>query len=210
MKQYINRIYTIAVIGLVGIYLGSACVPEPTETPAEDPGPILTSVVQTVNAETTRLAGNRVNNPESQNASIQQKTIVIQPASEEPHQQQSPDPNPGPDRALLVSQTPERDAQLSPGTQFEFVWNVKNIGSKDWTKDYKVVFFSGDRIGTGLPLQYRLAEVVKPDETIQISIKAITGTTQGEFRTIWVLTNGQGRYFYPLNGRIKVGKFSKP
>jgi hypothetical protein len=210
MNQKIKRVCAITVIGLVGFFFGSACIPEPTETPKQDPGPILTSVVETVVAETTKLAINRANKSEGQNSSEYLEAINTQTASDEPYKEHNFDIKPGIDQAMLVSQIPDRNKIFTPGSQFEFIWNIKNTGTNAWNNNYKVVFFSGDRIGAGLPLQYRLAGVVKPGETTQITIKAITGSTQGEFKTIWVLTNEQGRYFFPLNGRIKVGNISKP
>jgi Ig-like domain from next to BRCA1 gene len=207
MKNYKNRILNAVILGLVGFCFSSACIPEITKTPSQDPGPVLTSVSQTVAVKITDLA---VITSKNQEGSLVPGKNVEQTATKVANLQSTPVSKPDPDQALLVSQSPERDAQVQPGSQITFVWKIKNTGSSYWTQNYKVVFFSGDRIGTGLPLQYRLADVVKPGDTTQITVKVITGTTPGEFRTIWVLTNEQGRYFFPLNGSVKVVKNSTP
>lgn len=53
------------------------------------------------------------------------------------------------------------DSRLLPGQPFTKIWRLVNRGSCPWNRDYQVVWFSGDRLGTSSsqPLPARLTPV---------------------------------------------------
>jgi hypothetical protein len=108
------------------------------------------------------------------------------------------------DRADWVSQNPTDGSVFSVNQSFSMTWVVKNSGQTTWNTNYQLRFFSGDRLGQGLPVSYPLQVEVKPGETIQLSIPMVAPLQPGEFTSNWVLTNQELLNFYPLFVTIKV------
>lgn len=93
-------------------------------------------------------------------------------------------------------------------TRFSKVWRIKNIGSCTWTKDYEIVYDSGDRIGgmaTALPKK------VAPGETVDITMLMKTPDTKGTYKGYWILRDAEMVRFglgygtkTPVEVKIKV------
>lgn len=82
---------------------------------------------------------------------------------------------------------------LSPGESFTKVWRLRNGGSRTWTKDYDLVFISGERM-TDLRAIPLTASVVS-GATIDVRLTLTAPEKPGTFRGRWMLRNKNGGIF---------------
>jgi len=87
--------------------------------------------------------------------------------------------------AELISENPPDDTVFLPGEYFYKTWTFLNTGTCTWDKSFSLVFWDGERMG-GL-ISYPMTEkIIKPQETMEISIylqaPATEGTTTGYWR----------------------------
>ena len=98
--------------------------------------------------------------------------------------------------ATLVSESPPDDTVFLPGEYFWKTWTFLNTGTCIWDKSYSLVFWDGDQMG-GL-ISYPFSDVIRPEETMEISIylqaPATEGTATGYWRmkTPWGVDFGVG------------------
>jgi hypothetical protein len=137
-------------------------------------------------------------------------------ASPEPDPTSTPQPvvsNPGCTvSASLVSENPPDDVLLKPGEYFWKTWTLLNTGSCIWDNTYSLVFWSGERMG-GLS-SYPLTEIVRPEETLEISIYLQAPSTEGTSTGYWRLKSPWGADFGvgPLSSSFyaQIGVAEKP
>jgi hypothetical protein len=79
------------------------------------------------------------------------------------------------------------------GTQFTKTWSFQNIGTCKWTREYAVVYQSGEQMGAD-KVQY-LEETIQPGETVDISIDFTAPTAEGKHISYWKLRNQNGALF---------------
>lgn len=82
---------------------------------------------------------------------------------------------------------------FKPDQDFRKTWQLKNIGTCTWTKDYALVYASGDRM-TGDNVT-RLGRSVAPGQTIDISIELTAPLEVGKHVGYWALRNASGKVF---------------
>ena len=80
-----------------------------------------------------------------------------------------------------------------PGESFSKTWRLVNNGSCTWTREYSVVWFSGDSIG--VDEQWQLASEVAPGETVDVTVDMIAPSRSGEFQSNWKIRNSAGELF---------------
>ncbi len=99
------------------------------------------------------------------------------------------------DAAVLVGQSPVDGSAFHPGDTFPLKFTFKNNGTCTWTKDYRMLFFSGDKFGSD---SISFQGTTQPGGTMDIvqEIFIPTDTTPGKKTTIWVLQNASKVYFY--------------
>lgn len=85
-------------------------------------------------------------------------------------------------------------AAVAPGTTFTKTWRIKNDGTCTWNPNYKIVYYSGERLNTN-PNYPLTAANVAPGESIEISIDMVAPTTPGNYTSNWILQNASGQYF---------------
>jgi len=85
------------------------------------------------------------------------------------------------------------ESRLEPGKPFTKIWRFINGGSCTWTRDYAVVWFSGDDLG--LEIEQPLLQEVRPGESIDVSVDMVAPTSPGVYSSYWMLRNGQGTLF---------------
>ena len=95
--------------------------------------------------------------------------------------------------ATLVSENPPDDTIFLPGEYFQKTWTFLNTGTCIWDKSFSLVFWGGEQMG-GL-VSYPLYEIVKPQETMNISIDLQAPTTDGTATGYWRLKTPWGRDF---------------
>jgi len=82
---------------------------------------------------------------------------------------------------------------ISPGGYFVKTWRIKNNGSCNWTRDYALVFVSGNSM-QGDRENY-LDSKVAPGETIDLSVELWAPKDPGTYRGEWMLRTPSGAYF---------------
>jgi len=80
-----------------------------------------------------------------------------------------------------------------PDQDFTKTWRLKNLGTCTWTRDYDLVFVSGDRM-TGDKVT-ALKGSVKPGETVDISIELTAPQDPGKYTGYWALRSPAGEIF---------------
>ncbi len=119
------------------------------------------------------------------------------------------------DRALFVDDiTIPDNTKIDPGGIFTKTWLIQNDGSCTWTKEYAVVFDSGDAMNG--PETIAIANDVAPGQAIEISVNLRAPTESKTYRGNWMLKNASGEKFGlsdfndPFWAIIKVDAPSKP
>lgn len=82
---------------------------------------------------------------------------------------------------------------LSPGTSFVKTWRLKNIGHCTWTKNYALVFQSGNAMDAKHSIS--LPGSVEPNQTIDLSVAMNAPKQAGSYRGDWILSDPSGRRF---------------
>jgi hypothetical protein len=100
-------------------------------------------------------------------------------------------------------------SRVGPEYLFTKTWRVTNIGSCTWTKDYALVFSSGDLMGASKVI--KLPAKIAPGTTVDFSIKLVAPKKYGYYSGSWMLRNASGDLFgvgpdgkQPLTVSIKV------
>lgn len=85
------------------------------------------------------------------------------------------------------------DTTLQPGQVFSKTWRLRNVGNCTWTRDYSVVWFSGDPLGA--PRSIHLPQEVKPGESVDITLDMVAPQKAGPYYSNWKLSDAQGNLF---------------
>jgi len=122
-------------------------------------------------------------------------------------------PNPGClPSAELVSEYPPDDTVLLPGQYFWKTWTFLNTGTCTWDKSFSLVFWDGEKMGASL--SYPFYEVIKPNETMEISVYLQAPATDGSFTGYWRLKTPWGRDFgvglLDTSFYVKIGVDANP
>jgi hypothetical protein len=97
------------------------------------------------------------------------------------------------------------------GEAFAKTWRLLNAGSCPWTKDYAIVWFSGENFSAARE-QY-LPREVQPGETVDITVDMLAPRLAGNHQSNWKLRDASGSLFgigpagdAPFWVRIEVGE----
>jgi hypothetical protein len=137
-------------------------------------------------------------------------TSAITPTSQPTLASAPADPNCA--KASLVSENPPDKTILTPGEYFWKTWTLQNTGTCTWTTTYKLVFWSGERLGSSI--SYPLPEEVAPGESKNISIYLQAPAAMGSFTGYWRLKTpwesdfGVGQYSSSISTTIVVGSIT--
>lgn len=82
---------------------------------------------------------------------------------------------------------------IEPGEAFYKVWRLKNTGTCTWDRSYRVV--STGELHMGGPQSANLDAVVKPGETALIGMEMTSPVIYGEFKSEYMLEDGNGNRF---------------
>jgi hypothetical protein len=213
------------------IMLLSACGAQGNQTPTTDPSTVFTTVAKTVQAQITSNAKltttvtatpKPTETPGAANTTLRpsstpfgtgtaavnltpQKgvTVVANPlasATISAAATQSPGASSA-DKMQYVSQKVADGSTFSQGQAFTMTWVIKNIGSTTWDKSYLVRLFAGDRFGAA---DLKFSGTVKPGEQTNVTLDMTAPNTMGEYNSVWVMTNTDGRNFGSFTLSIKV------
>jgi hypothetical protein len=79
------------------------------------------------------------------------------------------------------------------GMNFTKTWRIKNIGTCRWTRDYAMVFASGELMGADK--ENWLDDPIEPGETVDITISFTAPSAEGKHTGYWRLRNQNGGFF---------------
>ncbi len=85
------------------------------------------------------------------------------------------------------------DTVMRPGQVFTKVWQLVNTGSCTWTPAYRLVWFSGARLGTSAA--YPLGREVRPGEAVDLAVDMVAPLAPGVYQSYWKLRAPDGSLF---------------
>lgn len=180
-------------------------VATPTE---EGASAIYTAAAQTVIAQVTQISQPPVSplpSPSALAPTFPPPTLVV--PTQAPPTNTAPPPTPAPTNTAVPTSIPAacdavkfvRDVtvpdntEFVPGAKFVKTWRLRNVGTCTWTKDYALVFISGDAMGA--PAAVQLPNNVAPGNAINLSVNLIAPDKAGTYRGNWKLRNSNGVVF---------------
>ena len=105
----------------------------------------------------------------------------------------------------LTGQDPADGTVLGKDYNFDAMWTIKNTGTTTWTKEYRLAFFTGDRMNPGNAANYyAFRNEVPPGESITVIADMKTPLTAGSYYSWWKLKDDAGQNFGDLDLTIKV------
>ncbi len=105
------------------------------------------------------------------------------------------------DRASLSFQNPSDGPTMARGQAFDVKWVIKNIGARNWTGEFYVMYLSGVKSTTFTNLM--LSPVNKGNE-VTILADFIAPTKPGFYVSQWALVNDDGVKFFRFNFTFRV------
>jgi len=179
-------------------------------TPTTSPEMVYTQAAQTVAAGLTQTAvllptaTSTPTLPPTNTPPPTQAVTVASTIGTTPVTLASPTKSVGPDKAEWVAQSPGDGTVFTPGEDFTLTWTVKNTGSTTWTTDYQLRFYLGNSALRFTASDIKFPKEVKPNDTIDLSLRMEAPHNGGDYTTIWVLSTNEGVNFYPLTFTLKV------
>ena len=85
------------------------------------------------------------------------------------------------------------DSRMLPGESFTKTWRLVNRGTCAWTRDYALVWFSGELMGASR--QQQIPGRVNPGETVDVSLDMVAPREPGLFTSYWMLRNANSDLF---------------
>ncbi|HSM72514.1 MAG TPA: NBR1-Ig-like domain-containing protein [Anaerolineales bacterium] len=100
----------------------------------------------------------------------------------------------GCDRATFITDVNVPDGTIfAPGAAFSKTWRIKNSGYCAWTRDYKLMYYSGEQMGA--PTSINMPLNVFPGETVDLTVNMVAPNSPGEYRGFWIFANANGTMF---------------
>ena len=96
------------------------------------------------------------------------------------------------DSAYVSDVTIPDNTVMAPGASFVKTWALQNIGTCTWDTSFKLVFVSGDQMGSA---STNLASSVAPSQQVQVSVSLTAPTTAGTYKGYWRLADDTGTGF---------------
>ena len=82
---------------------------------------------------------------------------------------------------------------LVPGTVFEKIWSIRNVGSTTWTTGYTIAFGVGNSMGSNAAI--RFPSVVEPGECVDLTISRRAPAAPDTYRGSWILQDDKQKRF---------------
>lgn len=93
---------------------------------------------------------------------------------------------------LIDDVTIPSGTKLNPGEDFEKTWLIKNAGTCDWNKDFKITFLGGDLLGSDTT---KIRQNVAAGATAQITLPMIAPNNSGTIDSYWQMATDSGILF---------------
>ena len=85
------------------------------------------------------------------------------------------------------------NSAFKPEQSFAKIWQIKNTGTCTWTKEYSLVYASGEAMGS--PASVLLPNGVNPGETVDLRLNLIAPAEPGTYTGNWYLQDESGAVF---------------
>lgn len=214
-----KRLHLLLALAAISAAILACTAPVIGGGPQEDPAGTNTAVAETVSARLTEVW--EASTPTSEPTATSAPTNTPLPTST-PLPTNTPVPTNT--KAPTVTATPALcnaaqfvrdltvvdDSEIPANTNFVKVWMVRNVGTCTWTKDYEVIFDSGDKMG-GSAITF--PKKVAPGETVELAIAMKAPSDKGKYKGNWMLKSDKGKEFgigananSPIFVQIKVTK----
>lgn len=92
---------------------------------------------------------------------------------------------------------------MATGTKFTKTWEIKNIGTCTWNKNYQIVFYGGDQLADDTIFAFT-SDDIEPGESVQVSIEMTAPDKTGNFESYWIFRNDVGQNFFVDGSSIYV------
>lgn len=197
------------MIMLLGLLLLTACGAQPTPTaqPTPDLNLLRTEVAATVLAQVPQICAltPTATLPPTATATITPQPTATFTATVETTQVTGTVDAAILDKAEWVSQSIQDGTRFTPGQSFTMTWQIRNTGPTTWTAGYRLRFYSGNAFGAAN--EVALGRDVLPNETVDITVEMKAPSTEGEYRSDWVMSNEARRNFnQPVFLKIVVAR----
>ncbi|MBE0699689.1 MAG: hypothetical protein IH586_22415 [Anaerolineaceae bacterium] len=196
------KITHLLIVVLCTTFLLVSCNLPSNTTPTPDAKAIITEAAITVAAQLTQsakltpslsptLASTATKTQEAPKATLEGPTPPAAPTNTP---KATNGPAGTPDSASFVADVTVPDGTgAAPGAVFEKTWRIKNSGTTTWSPAYSLVWVDGEKMGS--PESIAIPKEVRPDETVDISVKLTAPTKAGTYQTFFRLRNASGQYF---------------
>jgi hypothetical protein len=219
MKGQVKQVVIVGVIGVITL----ACSLIGGARQSDAPGFLYTQAAQTLNAQSTELAGNlsawqltKMASPWTvmptsltEFPSMPMLTITVLPMTLTAIPSSTPSPIPSFSSPTLIFPTSivERcnqpqfikdvtvkdGSEFLPGAAFTKVWRFKNIGVCNWDENTALIFTDGDNMGS--TKTYPLKESVQPGEIVDVRVDLTAPTRTGHYQSYWMFMSSKGELF---------------
>jgi hypothetical protein len=197
----LNKIKIILIIIALGTAMMACSLLTPDQGNPDTPTGS-TAVAQTLAAQMTEIANNVTNTPQSPTATptateVRPSATPYPTYTPYPSPTKTPRPSATPvpcNRASFITDLTVHDGSLfPPNMEFSKDWRLKNTGSCDWTANYELVFYSGDKMdGASVT---KLNQRVEPGETVDLSVDLTAPSDTGKYLGYWMLRTTGGSLF---------------
>lgn len=83
--------------------------------------------------------------------------------------------------------------RIAPGAAFAKTWRLVNTGACTWTREYSVVWFSGEAMSSD-PI-WNLNTDVAPGQSVDVTVDLVAPERAGGYQSNWKLRNREGQFF---------------
>lgn len=95
--------------------------------------------------------------------------------------------------ATLVSDvTVPNGTEFEPGDTFTKTWEIKNSGTCDWTRDFKITYVGGNMFGSDTT---KIRKFVGAGDTTNISLSMVAPSGTGSVTSSWQMADDIGKLF---------------
>jgi len=215
MKKNRNLLLILILILTLTIVI-SGCQPKAPVEPTLDANAIFTQAAETVGAKLTLTAlsmPTETSSPTLAPTNTQSPptaTETIAATSLNPLSSVTITLAPNPNKMEFVGDVTIPDGQIIPsGAKFIKTWKVKNVGTTTWTSNFKIRLWAGGQYGAAASIL--LGKEVKPNEEAEISIEFTAPLNNGEYYSMWILSDqDEANFGVPFYVKFVVGVQASP
>ena len=179
----------IIPLTVIAPLLLNACGPAATANPTEVVAGIYTAAAQTVAARSALSTAT----PQPTETSAPSTTPTTPPTATLGAPANTSAPLNTCDNSIYVSDVtiPDRTV-MSPGTEFDKTWSIKNIGTCTWTTNYTINFAGGEAMSG---VKTKISQAVAPLQSINVTVSMVAPDKSGDHTGYWKLANEAGTSF---------------